>query len=418
MTKDFLKNIYGYSQIKEELFLIQNWYFNSNNLGDKKILLPKGLLFFGEPGEGKTLIVREYSKSFNYPIFIIEGNNDNVENEVISKYQLARKENNAIIIIDELDRLIDKDNKLIRVLQSQLDGFRSNDNVLTLATANDYCNLPNALLREGRFDRKFRVSPNDKNDFKEIIKGLSSNVGFNFNDDEILELSNDLCGYSISTIRATFNNAFLRYENKCTINNILNTIDFINTGYINKVNNNKIDLQITIHEAGHAIYLYYYCKTKKFQRIYFDEDGGKTIFRNLDEIETDDNLIESIRCSLAGLVAKELILKKHGIGCSNDLKKANEQIFFLLNQNGYKNLDYYCSEITQYNRQEISEYVSKIFDKRVAKFINKNYRIVKKQLKKYIKEIIKTSNYLIEKHCIQNNELVKLIDDYNSGIIR
>lgn len=103
MTKDFLKNIYGYSQIKEELFLIQNWYFNSNNLGDKKKLLPKGLLFFGDPGEGKTLIVREYSKSFNYPIFIIEGNNDNVENEVISKYDLARKENNAIIIIDELD---------------------------------------------------------------------------------------------------------------------------------------------------------------------------------------------------------------------------------------------------------------------------------------------------------------------------
>lgn len=193
MTKNFLKNIYGYSQIKEELFLIQKWYFNSNNLGDKKTLLPKGLLFFGDPGEGKTLIVREYSKSFNYPIFIIEGNDDNVENEVISKYELARKENNAIIIIDELDRLIDKDNKLIRVLQSQLDGFRSNDNVLTLATANDYCNLPNALLREGRFDRKFRVSPNDKNDFKEIIKGFSSNVGFNFNDDEILELSNDLC---------------------------------------------------------------------------------------------------------------------------------------------------------------------------------------------------------------------------------
>ena len=104
-------------------------------------------------------------------------------------------------------------------------------------------------------------------------------------------------------------------------------------------------------------------------------------------------------------------IKKHGIGCSNDLKKANEKTFFLLNQNCYKKLDYYCSEITQYNRQEISEYVSKIFDKRVAKFINKNYRIVKKQLKKYIKEIIKTSNYLIEKHCIQNNELVELIED-------
>ena len=114
------------------------------------------------------------------------------------------------------------------------------------------------------------------------------------------------------------------------------------------------------------------------------DESVKVLKEVLDEIETDDNIIESIRCSLAGLVAEELILKKHGIGCSNDLKKANEKAFFLLNQNCYKNLDYYCSEITQYNRQEISEYVSKIFDKRVAKFINKNYRIVKKQLKKFL----------------------------------
>ena len=69
----------------------------------RKHFFLKVFFFFGDPGEGKTLIVREYSKSFNYPIFIIEGNNDNVENEVIAKYDLARKENNAIIIIDELD---------------------------------------------------------------------------------------------------------------------------------------------------------------------------------------------------------------------------------------------------------------------------------------------------------------------------
>ncbi len=35
MNNNFLKNVYGYSKIKEELYLIRQWYFESDKLGDK-----------------------------------------------------------------------------------------------------------------------------------------------------------------------------------------------------------------------------------------------------------------------------------------------------------------------------------------------------------------------------------------------
>ena len=103
MKNEFLEKVYGYKDIKKELKVIQDWYFNADKLGEKKKMLPKGILFYSDPGEGKTHIVREYSKSFNYPIFVIEGNDDNVLDEVVKTYENASKEKNAIVIIDEID---------------------------------------------------------------------------------------------------------------------------------------------------------------------------------------------------------------------------------------------------------------------------------------------------------------------------
>ena len=413
MDNNFLKNVYGYSKIKEELYLIRQWYFESDKLGDKKKLLPRGILFYGNPGGGKTHLAREYSKSFNYPIFVIEGNSDNLENEIISAYDLARKEKNAIIIIDELDSLIDKDQKLKRVLQSQLDGFNNDGNILTIATANNFCDLPEPLLREGRFDRKFKIRPNEKNDFQEIVKGFSLTSGLKLTEDEISELAEYLRHYSVSTIRATFNNASLRYGNSCTINDILNTIDFIETGFINKTSNYKVQKDHAIHEAGHALYLYLFSKTQEFLRVYFNDEGGSTVYKDLIDIDTDEKLLDTIRCSLAGLVAEELILKKHGVGCYGDLSKAKKSTFNLINENCYKKVDHIATSYTFFNRENISFYESKIFDVRVARFIHKNYRYVKRCLKKHKNDIRKLADYLMANQSIQKNDLIGLLGEKN-----
>ena len=150
-------------------------------------MLPKGILFYGEPGEGKTHMVREYSKSFGYPTFVIEGNDDNVLDEVVKTYEKASKEKNAIVVIDEIDRLIEKDDKLTRILMAQLDGFKTST-VLTLATCNYYFSIPEALRRPGRFDRHLQLFISDDSDLLDVIRGFSTDAGIKLNENDETEL--------------------------------------------------------------------------------------------------------------------------------------------------------------------------------------------------------------------------------------
>ena len=343
MENEFLEKVYGYKEIKRELKQIQEWYFNSEKLGDKRRLLPKGILFHGGPGEGKTHIVREYSQSFGYPVFVIEGNDENVLDEVVKTYENASKEKNAIVVIDEIDKLIQKDDKLTRILMAQLDGYKTSS-VLTLATCNNYYEMPEALLREGRFDRHFGTFINNQDDLLEIIRGFSKEAGISLSENDENELVEIFSRYSASFIRAVFNNASLRFGEKWSISDIINTADFLRTGFIQKNKDFKIERSVAIHEAGHAVYIYLFCKKQKFLRIFFSEDGGKTVYKANEETETKESRIETIRAGLAGLVAEDILLKSHGIGCGEDLEKVYSLSYRLVNRTCIYGIKNYCTE--------------------------------------------------------------------------
>ena len=189
--KDFLNEVYAYEEIKDELYQVLEWYKNNDLDIKKKEYLPYGILFYGNPGYGKTLLVREFAKSFDYKIYVLEGDSENLDEELVSTFNKAKEEKEgAIVIIDEIDRLIDKDSRLERVLQTQLDGFNKNVNVLTLATANNFYNLPKSLIREGRFDRKFDIEIRDEDDLKIIVERLLETHNFDLknNKDGVEEL--------------------------------------------------------------------------------------------------------------------------------------------------------------------------------------------------------------------------------------
>lgn len=408
MDKEFLSNVYGYSKVKNELFVIRDWYLNSSEMGEKKRLLPKGILFYGRPGCGKTQLMREYSKSFNYPIFVIEGKEDNVQEEVCNIYEKAKQEKNAIVIIDELDRLVGQDEKLVRIIMSQLDGFDSSTSILTIATCNEYFELPEALIREGRFDRHFFIGNTD-GEMEDIIRSFAKDSNIELSNEDIMELAIcfDIC--TTGEIKAIFNNASLRYGNKCTIDDIINTSDYLRTGYMNKDSDFNVPRYAAIHEAGHAIYSHIFCKTKTFLRIYFNDDGGVAVCKESNMIETKESRINCVRVGLAGLVAEDIILNNHDIGCGDDLEKAYDLSFRLINRtciNGIKN---YCTKNAYYDRYNMSDFSSKKFDKRTISFVKANYRIVKRKLKKYKKEIITLADYLQEHKEIKRNEFIKLV---------
>ena len=131
---------------------------------------PKGVLFFGSPGTGKTLLAKAVASETNTTFIRI------IAAELVQKFigegaryvreifKLAKDKAPSIIFIDELDaigamRMEDATsgdrevNRTLMQLLSELDGFDERKNVKFIGATNRADILDPALLRAGRFDR-------------------------------------------------------------------------------------------------------------------------------------------------------------------------------------------------------------------------------------------------------------------------
>ncbi len=143
------------------------------------IQAPKGVLLFGPPGTGKTMMARACAAQTDATFLKLAGP------QLVQKYigigsrlirdafKLAKSKAPAIIFIDELDAIGTKrfdsetngDREVQRTmleLLNQMDGFSSTDDVKVIAATNRVDILDPALLRSGRFDRKIEFQlPNE-----------------------------------------------------------------------------------------------------------------------------------------------------------------------------------------------------------------------------------------------------------------
>lgn len=384
--EELLNNIYGYDDVKKELMLIRSWFNNKNLLNDK-VLLPKGLLFYGIPGCGKTLILREYANSFNSKIIVIDGNTDDVIEEITSKFSEARKEEFAIILIDEIDLLIDKNSLIERAIQAEMDGINNDGSILVLATTNNIRNINKALLRSGRFDRKIEIaSPNMKSRkviIEKFIKELDGNDEY-VNYDQISQLSHCTC----ADLKAIVNDAYLRCNGEFTTEEIENSYQrIVNGNYVDNSIDFK-DYRVAVHEAGHAV-VAMLSKNWKFYCAKFNIDGGTTELNACDEeLDTIAKREERIRIAMAGYVAETVLLGHKDIGSYSDYEKVFDLCTRFVERVCINGLDGFIGPY----KDNSNRYES--LNKRY-----KNEKQVSKLLKKYEKEtfkIVKTNKNLIK----------------------
>lgn len=407
MENDFLEKVYGYRTIKEELKLIRDWYLDKDIENDK---LPKGIIFYGNPGEGKTHLMREYSNSFGCPVYVIDGDSDNVFDEITNTYEKARKDQMAIVVIDELDKLIKDDNRMARILQAQLDGFEKNDSVLTLASANYFDDIPEPLVREGRFDRHMEISLSDEKDVEDVIRGFTKDLGLTISDDDICELIDVFAYRSPSIIRASLNDSYLRHGKSIKAEHVIKSLDFIKYGYVENMNKDDLLYNTAVHEAGHALYVYKYCKTQKFLRASFNKNGGVTVFKNEQGRDTSVGRIEDINSALAGLIAEEVVLGRHDVGCSSDLDKAHDTAFRLMNRTCLSDISEYCSLGAFYGDKPVSNKLRSRFEIKSSRLIKKQYHLVKRILKKEKTNIISLANFMFKNQGVRRVELISILE--------
>ena len=407
--KDFLNEVYGYEYIKDELFLIRSWYLDKKIDEDKFDLLPKGILFYGGPGNGKTLLLREFSQSFGFKVFVFKGEEEELDKSLTKLYEEARKEKKAIIVIDELDRLVDKDQKFERVLQAELDGYTKNINILTLASANQIRRLPESLLRAGRFDRKFLIEVRGFNNLKSVIDGFLNQRNFKLKEEDVDELTNIFKTSSISEIKLIFNNVYFRYGTNANLKNFIDEYFLNENGYIELNKNINIPKDVSVHEAGHALYIYKYTKTMKFGGVICNGMEGNTFNSFVEDYDNLNTRTEKVEVALSGLVAEEVIYKKHDIGSSNDLEKASDLAFRLTNRTLVDGFGYFCPEVAYINKADASEYENKIFAIRANRYLKKKYLIVKRRLKKEKKLLFKIAERIETNKSLTREELIALV---------
>lgn len=149
--------------------------------------LPKGILFVGVPGVGKTLFARAIANEVGVPFYVVEGAGFSGLIYGLGVFKLKslfnklKKHDRAILFIDEIDsmgnrRVADKgfggqsdSNMTLNTLLTQMDGFHASRLLVIGATNNDG-GLDPALMRAGRMDRRIYFQIPDPKDRTSIFK--------------------------------------------------------------------------------------------------------------------------------------------------------------------------------------------------------------------------------------------------------
>ncbi len=221
------ESIAGYEQEKEELMRLCEIFGNRKKYEAKGAKLPKGIVFYGGTGTGKTLFAKVMASVCGLEVFKIDFSD--VENEVAICRRIQREFTKAskgkeptMIFFDEVDKVLpdrheeyvtDRSKTILAQLLTLIDGMDSAGNIVFIATCNDYDALPETLTRPGRIDKKIWIGNPTLSSREAILKMYAdrSSCQFALEMEEIAKLTN---GFSCAGLETLVNECILQSDEK------------------------------------------------------------------------------------------------------------------------------------------------------------------------------------------------------------
>jgi proteasome-associated ATPase len=183
------------SQIEQITDAVELPFVHHKLFADYRLPAPKGILLYGPPGCGKTLIAKAVANSLAKKVAEVSGNKDarsyflNIKGpELLNKYvgeterqirlvfQRAREKSEegwpVIVFFDEMDSLFrtrgtgissDMESTIVPQLLAEIDGVETLKNVIVIGASNREDLIDPAILRPGRLDVKIKIErPNEE----------------------------------------------------------------------------------------------------------------------------------------------------------------------------------------------------------------------------------------------------------------
>ena len=215
-------DVAGLDEEKGELIEIVDFLKKPQMYLDMGAKIPKGILLYGKPGTGKTLIAKAIAGEAGVPFISMSGS-EFIEmfaglgaSRVRKLFEKARKFAPCIIFIDEIDAIGSRrtsnsgseteNNQTLNQLLVEMDGFETNETIIVLAATNRPEMLDKALLRPGRFDRQITVPAPDLNGREAILKLHSENKKI-ADDVDFKSIAGDTAGFTGAELANVLNEA-------------------------------------------------------------------------------------------------------------------------------------------------------------------------------------------------------------------
>ena len=423
------KDIGGYDSVKSELAQCVDLLKNHTKYSKFNIRVPKGLIFEGPPGNGKTLMAKALAGEAKCSFIPVSGAEFQEKyvgvgsSKIRELFKLAKNHVPCIIFIDEIDALgrsrgkdgesssAERDNTLNELLIA-LDGFKNSTGIFVIGATNRADLLDTALLRPGRIDKRIFIGNPDVKTRRAIIKihALGKPRTNEITDEDLVDITSGFSGAQIENLlnEAMLNalrdnrEIFIKEDLDIVLNKIL--VGWQPTEHA--FSTNIID-HIAIHEMGHAI-VGLLCKhhsnvTKVIINLSAPNSPGYTVFENPNSnIYTREALFEHLMILLAGRIAEEVF---YGIsvttGAINDfeeaLKLANKMVVY-----------YGMGELVIYPNG--SEKYKEMIDNEIIRLIEDAYGYAEFIIRNSKEFIGESAELLKEQKMIRAEELFHMIE--------
>ncbi len=337
------KDIAGADEAKAELQEIVEFLRDPKQFEKLGAKVPKGILLHGPPGTGKTLLAKAVAHESGAQFFaqsaaaFVEMFAGLGAARIRRLFAIARKQEPAIIFIDELDAVGgrrgsdisgEKDQTLNQLLV-EMDGFATTGRLVVIAASNLLEKLDPALLRPGRFDRQIFVSPPD-------VKGRRGVLGVHTRDKPlgdvdlglVAQQTSGLTGADLANIcneAAIF--AARRGGRAITGADFDQALERVIAGVqSHRVLNDHEKRVVAYHEAGHALCGELLPSVDRVHRISIVPRGralGYTLNLPAEDryLKTREELLDYMTVLLGGRVSEQIVFGAITTGASDDLKR-------------------------------------------------------------------------------------------------
>lgn len=346
-----LKDVIGNEEVKSSMLEVIDQLRHAEAYAQQKVVAPKGILFTGDPGVGKTMLAKALANEMGADFFFATGA-DFAEmyvgvgpKRVRSLFRRARMSRLALIFIDEIDAIGSRNDmgndserrSTINALLSELDGMETNGRLLVVGATNHVGNLDPAVRRRGRFDRIVHIPLPSLATREAILKKYLTGVDVapDVNLHTIALRSQGYSGAQLAGVASEAKNLALRQSGgrgKAFVvcqEHLYQAQEIELLGEAGRTAVGDELHRVAVHELGHALASHLRCPEAFVEKVSVRGRGAALGFTSAHPLEESLLISEPayrghLVMMLGGRAAESVFLGSVSNGASDDLKRATE----------------------------------------------------------------------------------------------